>query len=160
MACCQNENLLDFCWEQLHEDAVAPEKDCGDVGWDLRCIDDGFQRVYSIDKSCYELPAGGRHVFHTGLAIELPDGYHGILKPRSGLAVKKGIDVLAGVIDNSYRGEIMICLQNNGAQTVRICAGDKIAQMIIIKECEGRFRRIASVSDTKRGDKGFGSTGR
>ena len=68
--------------------------------------------------------------------------------------------MLAGVIDNSYRGEVMVCLQNNGQQTVRVCKGDKICQMIIVKENEGWFDEVPDLNETIRGEGGFGSTGR
>jgi dUTP pyrophosphatase len=164
-----NENLLEFKFTKLRDDAEAPEKSHGDIGWDLRCVkDEKFSESYLArylgdsrkEALSFELESGNRHVFHTGISIELPSGYHAILKPRSGLAVKHGIDVLAGVIDSSYRGELMVCLHNNGREAHRIYPGDKIAQMIIIKECEGEFIQKEELSETTRGTDGFGSTGR
>jgi dUTP pyrophosphatase len=162
-----NESLLTFKFQKLNKNAQEPYKELGNIGWDLRCIEDEFfQVIFNGEfgkrsaELCYDIPAKNRHVFHTGIAIELPEGYHAILKPRSGLAVKHGVDVLAGVIDNSYRGEIMVCLYNTGGGTVRILPGDKICQMVIVKENEGEFTGVEKLSDTKRGEKGFGSSGR
>ena len=162
-----NEHLLEFKCKKLDSQAKPPSKSKGDIGWDLSCIeDDSFSIVYSGNfgeregSNCYELAAGSRHLFKTGIAIELPEGYHGILKPRSGLAVKYGIDVLAGVVDNGWRGDVSICLQNNGSETVKICAGDRIAQMIIVKENEGYFTEVNELSETERQNRGFGSSGR
>jgi len=157
--------ILNFKYKIINEGAKAPIKKNGDIGWDLFCVEDHkFHDVFENGKfqnqKCYELQAGTRRTFKTGISIELPEFYHAILKPRSGLAVKDGIDVLAGVIDNSYRGEILVCLQNLSHHTVRICAGDKIAQMIIVKENEGRFTKVSELSETDRGENGFGSTGK
>lgn len=161
---------LEFKYTKLDPNGRAPEKSDGDVGWDLRCIEDeGFSIPFRSDylgqkildkNNCYELATGERHVFRTGISIELPQGYHAIFKPRSGLAVKNGIHVMAGVIDNSYRGELLICLLNTGKHTVSICEGDKICQMIIIEEQQGYFTEAKELSETDRGHKGFGSTGR
>lgn len=158
-----NEHLLSFKYKLLEESGQKPHKKIGDIGWDLFCIEDeDFQDIFDGSKyrRCYELGAGSRHTFRTGISIELPEGYHSILKPRSGLAVKDGLDVLAGVIDNSYRGEILVCLQNLSNRTVKICSGEKIAQMIIIKEIEGFFTKAEELTQTERGSKGFGSTGK
>jgi len=168
MASVSNDVLrFDYC--KLDPKGHAPTKDEGDIGWDLRCIADiNFRALYAgylgtrIKKGglCYELPPGERHVFHTGIAIELPQHRWAKFEPRSGLAVKHGIDVLAGVIDNSYRGELMVCLINHGKDTVHINEGDKICQMIVVKEVEGLFNLVDKLSDTERGNKGFGSSGR
>lgn len=143
-----NDDLLRFEFKVLHPSAKAPTKKPGDIGWDLSCCGSDF------------IEPKERVVFNTGISIALPDGYHAILKPRSGLAVKHGIDVLAGVIDNSYRGEILVCLQNNGDQTVVIDDGDRIAQMIIVRENEGFFVKVDELSDTDRGSNRFGSSGK
>ena len=160
-----NEELLDFKFKKLNPNAISPKKNIGDVGWDLCCVeDDSFRYVRrglgeTPANYCMELTPGSRYGFRTGISIELPEGYHGIIKPRSGLAVKHGINVLAGVIDSSYRGELIICLHNTSIKTVTICPGDKIAQILIIKEQEGVFREVDELSSTSRGEQGFGSTG-
>ena len=158
--------LPGFKWMNLGN-GKCPQKDDGDIGWDLFVVpDNNFHEVYSGDlgnrdsKICFELEAGARYTFSTDIAIELPENHHAILKPRSGLAVKKGIQVLAGVIDHSYSGEVLVCLYNSGKETVRINEGDRICQIIIIQESLGTFTEVSALSDTSRGDKGFGSSGK
>lgn len=105
-------------------------------------------------------PFGYRAVA-TGISIVLPEGTYGRVAPRSGLAAKQGIDVLAGVIDPDYTGEIKVILSNysamNGSAT--ICAGDRIAQLVI-ERCETpTVIEVSEVEETERGAGGFGSTG-
>ena len=80
-----------------------------------------------------DLAPGKRTVIPTGIAMAIPHGHYGSIRPRSKLAVKYGIDVLAGVVDSSYRGEIMVSLLNTGDRTLELRAGDKVAQMVIEK---------------------------
>jgi dUTP pyrophosphatase len=104
------------------------------------------------------LPAGGRAAVPTGIAVEVPAGYVGLVWPRSGLAVRHGIDTLAGVIDSDYRGEVKVVLINHGSEPFSIAAGDRIAQLLIQPVPRVRFTR-AAVGATARGSGGFGSTG-
>lgn len=103
--------------------------------------------------------ANERKVVSTGVSLEIPEGYYGRVAPRSGLAVKKGIDVLAGVIDSSYRGEIKVVLLNTDKEDFEIKKGDKIAQLIIEKHYNFDFEVVKNLESTDRGDKGFGSSG-
>lgn len=101
---------------------------------------------------------GQRAMISTGFAWAIPDGYVGMVRPRSGLAVKHGIDVLAGVIDSDYRGEVKVVLINHGERAVGFQQGDRIAQMVIqpvvtLEACEAD-----ELADTERGAGGFGST--
>src|SRR5438552_17970686 len=96
------------------------------------------------------LPAGGRAAVATGLFIEIPDGYVGLVWPRSGLAVRHGIDTLAGVIDSDYRGEVKVVLVNHGPEMVTIAAGDRVAQLLVQPVARARFTR-AVVAATVRG---------
>jgi len=162
-----NENLLEFKYKKLSPEGMAPQKNPGDVGWDLKCIEDeNFKVLYNgpfgnrEPEKCVELEPGERYGFKTGIAIQLPEGYHAVIKPRSGLAIKHGVEILAGIIDNSYSGEIIICLKNGGNSPIRISPKDKIAQMLIFKENEGYFTEVYELRSTDRGDKGFGSTGK
>lgn len=96
--------------------------------------------------------------------VEIPDGYFGMVVPRSGLGMK-GITLVngTGIIDSDYRGEIGIKLQNTGTETVVIESGDRVAQLIILPYLHVDLERVPSVevlTDTKRGRGGFGSTGR
>jgi dUTP pyrophosphatase len=92
--------------------------------------------------------------------LQIPAGYAGLIWPRSGLAVRHGIDTMAGVIDSDYRGEVLVVLVNHGAETVRIAAGDRIAQVLFQKVERARLVAAATLDATRRDSGGFGSTGR
>ncbi len=102
-----------------------------------------------------------RALIPTGLYIELPDGYEAQIRPRSGLAFKKGLSILnaPGTIDSDYRGEIKILLINLSNETAIVNTGERIAQMIISKYERISFEEVDELSDTKRGAGGFGHTG-
>jgi deoxyuridine 5'-triphosphate nucleotidohydrolase len=102
---------------------------------------------------------GERVLARTGLAVAIPEGYYGRLAPRSGLATKKGLDVLAGVIDADYRGEIRCLLYNTGDEAIHLPAQSKICQLIIEKIITPTAVWGDEISDTDRGSGGFGSTG-
>lgn len=106
------------------------------------------------------LPPGGRSAVPTGIQVEIPPGHVGLVWPRSGLAVRHGIDTLAGVIDSDYRGEIKVVLVNHGTETVRIARGDRIAQLLIQRVERAAFVPCGDLAPTGRGEDGFGSTGR
>jgi dUTP pyrophosphatase len=92
--------------------------------------------------------------------LEIPPGHVGLVWPRSGLAVRHGIDTLAGVIDSDYRGELKVVLVNHGHEPFRIAPGDRVAQLLIQRVERVRFTATEAVADTARGSGGFGSTGR
>ena len=102
-----------------------------------------------------------RALIHTGWAIALPAGYEAQVRPRSGLALKKGITVLntPGTIDADYRGEIGVILLNTSDEVFEINPGDRIAQMVIKKHERAEFEEVDELSTTARGEGGFGSTG-
>jgi len=104
------------------------------------------------------LPAGGRAAVATGVSVEIPAGYVGLVWPRSGLAVRHGIDTLAGVIDSDYRGEVKVVLVNHGPEPWAVAPGDRIAQLLIQPVARARFTR-AALAPSGRGTGGFGSTG-
>ena len=104
--------------------------------------------------------AGQRYKFSTGIKIQIPDGYGMILKDRSGLADKYGLHVLAGVIDNGYRGELEILLVNLSHQSMQILPGDRIAQAILVPLIDAEVEEVDELSETERGEKGFGASGR
>lgn len=106
----------------------------------------------SIEPDC-------RALISTGLKMMIPMGYCGILKSRSGLAVKQGVEVGAGVIDNEYRGEIKVLIFNHGDLPFNISKGDRIAQMMIVPVPHVEIKVIDDLSPTDRGDNGFGSSG-
>jgi len=106
------------------------------------------------------LPPGGRAAVATGVHLEIPPGHVGLVWPRSGLAVRHGLDTLAGVIDSDYRGEVRVVLVNHGAETVALAPGDRIAQLLIQRVERADFARVDDLALSARGPDGFGSTGR
>ena len=103
-----------------------------------------------------------RKLVSTGISMEIPEGYYGRIAPRSGLAVKHGVDTLAGVVDSSYRGEIKVVLYNTDkSNTLFIEEGDRIAQIIIERHYNFEFVEVVEeLSESNRGTGGFGSTGK
>ncbi|MBL8008739.1 MAG: dUTP diphosphatase [Ignavibacteria bacterium] len=102
-----------------------------------------------------------RKLIPTNLVLEIPPKHEGQLRPRSGLALKHGITVLntPGTIDSDYRGEIKVLLINLGTEDFEICFGDRIGQLVITKYTEAMLVYADEISDTHRGDGGYGSTG-
>lgn len=136
-------------FHKVTTDAKIPKRGSdGAAGFDL----------YS--NSTHELRPKDRVVVNTGITLEIPPNAAGIIKPRSGIAVKYGIDVGAGVIDSDYRGEIKVLLINHGDEVFRIKAGDRIAQILFIQVIVDAVEADSYLSETDRGQSGFGSTGR
>jgi dUTP pyrophosphatase len=100
-----------------------------------------------------------RAIARTGLAVAIPHGFYGRVAPRSGLAAKHGLDVLAGVIDSDYRGELCCLLYNTGDSPITLPAGSKICQLIIEKIIAPKAVWANDLDETARGAGGFGSTG-
>ena len=100
-------------------------------------------------------------LIHTGIAIELPQGYVGLIYARSGLASKRGLAPAnkVGVVDCDYRGEVMVALHNHGTETCKVERGERIAQLVIAPYFTAEFNEVDELSDTVRGAGGFGSTG-
>jgi dUTP pyrophosphatase len=107
------------------------------------------------------IPSLGRARIPTGLALEIPLSYEAQVRPRSGLAARSGVTVLnsPGTIDSDYRGELGIILINLGQEPFTVRDGDRIAQLVIAPVCRARMVEAASLSETERGEGGFGSTG-
>lgn len=118
--------------------------------------------LYACMDEPVTIAAGGTQFIHTGLAIEIPAGYAGLVYARSGLACKKGLAPAnkVGVIDADYRGEIMVALYNHSSQAVEIEPGERVAQLVITPYLTAVFEETEELSDTVRGEGGFGSTGR
>ncbi len=106
------------------------------------------------------LAPGERAAVPTGIHVAIPPGHVGLVWPRSGLAVRHGIDTLAGVIDSDYRGEVKVVLVNHGREPFRIAPGDRIAQLLVQRVERAAFVSRETLPDTERGEGGFGSTGR
>jgi dUTP pyrophosphatase len=135
-------------FKQLDPRAVLPQR--GSVlaaGLDVCGIED------------VEIGPRQRVTARTGLAVAIPPGFYGRVAPRSGLAAKKGLDVLAGVIDSDYRGEICVVLYNTGDETIHLPAGSKICQLIIEQIITPQAAWATDLEETARGAGGFGSTG-
>lgn len=132
---------------KIYDEAVIPSyaKD-GDAGLDLVSIE------------TVEIPAGGRASISTGLAFEIPTGSVGLIWDRSGLSHKKGLKTLGGVIDSGYRGEVKVGLANVSREAIQISTGDKIAQMLIQPVARVDIEEATDLSDSERGEDGFGST--
>ena len=105
---------------------------------------------------------GERKLISTGLKISLPVGYEAQIRPRSGLALKKGVTVLnsPGTVDSDYIGDIGVILINHGDESFTVSNGDRIAQMVIAKHETVEFEQVESLDETERGAGGFGSTGK
>lgn len=107
------------------------------------------------------LQPGERTLLPTGLALAIPVGFEGQVRPRSGLALRQGISMVntPGTIDADYRGEIGIILINHGQDPVTIATGDRIAQLVIAPVVQADLQLVDSLDDTERGSGGFGHTG-
>ena len=118
--------------------------------------------LYACLETAVEIAAGGTAMIPTGLAMELPEGTVGLVYARSGLASKKGLAPAnkVGVIDSDYRGEVMVALHNHSAQAAVVEPGERIAQLVIAPVLRAAFAETDALSDTVRGEGGFGSTGR
>lgn len=115
----------------------------------------------SSNQERFDLFPGEKILVSSGFSWKIPDGYVGIIKPRSGLAHKNGIDILAGVIDSDYRGEVKVIMQNHGKKVLSVGYGDRIAQMIIVPiHHVSELVLVDEFDETARGQNGFGSTGR
>jgi dUTP pyrophosphatase len=141
-------------FKKLHPNAITPTKNPGDAGYDLYSLED------------YVLKPLERKVFHSQIAVEIPEGYYGRIADRSGNALKKGLHVMGGVIDSTYRGSIgaiLINLQYGGPpipyDSVEIKKYDRIAQIIFEKYHEFDFEEVEELNETKRGVGGFASSG-
>lgn len=116
--------------------------------------------------ACIEEPvtlsAGERRLIPTGIGVEIPEGFGGFVFPRSSVAGKYGVSLAncVGVIDSDYRGEILVPLINHGDTDYTISGGDRIAQLVILPVASADYELSTSLSDTERGEGGFGSTGR
>ena len=118
--------------------------------------------LYACLETAVEIAAGGTAMIPTGLAMELPEGTVGLVYARSGLASKKGLGPAnkVGVIDSDYRGEVMVALHNHSAQAAVVEPGERIAQLVVAPVLRAAFAEADALSDTVRGEGGFGSTGR
>jgi len=118
--------------------------------------------VMAYIKNIITIKPGKTAIVPTGITLGIPKNYEIQIRPRSGLAAKRGISILntPGTIDSDYRGEIKIILINLSKKSFVIKSGDRIAQMVLCPVMKAKFKEIKSLSKTKRGKGGFGSTGK
>ena len=134
--------------KKLREDAVLPRYACeGDAGMDLCALD-----------SCV-VGAGKRKLVATGISMELPQGYFASIRGKSGLAYKKGICILGGVIEWTYRGDYGVIVLNTGSEDFVVNAGDKVAQVVVAPVATADVVEVEELGESVRGDKRFGSSG-
>jgi dUTP pyrophosphatase len=121
----------------------------------------GLDLCAAIDQPI-TLPPGGAAAIGTGLAMAIPDGYEGQVRPRSGLAMKSQVTVTnaPGTIDADYRGECRVLLINHGREPFTVSSGDRIAQLVIAPVVQAELVEVDALDETERGAGGFGSTGR
>lgn len=139
--------------KRVRSEAVLPERaTLGAAGLDLRAC--------TNDETC--IMPGDTALLPTGLAVALPEGSVGLVFGRSGLGIRHGIVPAnaVGVIDADYRGEILVGLTNHSAEPYIIIPGDRIAQLVIVPVLTPPIEEVMDLSDTARGDGGFGSTGK
>lgn len=130
-----------------HDLPHPAQKTLGAAGFDLSAA------------RCATLYPGQRLVIPTGFAWQIPTGMAGFVWPRSGLAVKGGVDVLAGLIDSDYRGELGVVLINHGERPFEIKHGDRIAQLVIGIHLTATVHEVEELDATERGDGAYGHTG-
>lgn len=149
---------------KLSPGAVMPRvAKAGDAGADICALtmyDPATGQHFDLSPEGVELCEGQPLVFGTGVALELPAGYRCTVWSRSGLSARNGVEVGAGLIDNGYRGELCVVLENhNGFRPIRVKRGDRIAQICIERYEAPRFALVEELSETERGHTGLGSTG-
>jgi dUTP pyrophosphatase len=137
---------------------------------DKRAVTPSYGSEYSAGADLYavvdgegiEIRPGETKLIHTGIAVEIPEGFVGLIYARSGLACKRDLAPAnkVGVIDSDYRGEIMVALHNHGDTVQTVLSGERIAQMVITPFVKTEYVEAEELSDTVRGEGGFGSTGR
>ena len=140
--------------KKLKDGAIIPNRaDDGSAGYDLYAvIEEGSTEIYYNEVK----------LISTGWAMEIPPGYVGLIYARSGLATKQDLALAngVGVVDSSYRGEVKVALRNFGRIQKTINSGDRIAQLVITPYIAPEMTVVNSLSDTDRGDGGFGHTGK
>jgi dUTP pyrophosphatase len=142
--------VIELPIRRLAERAVLPNRAyAGDAGLDLSSCE------------AVDLEPGGRATIGTGLAIAVPEGYAGLVLPRSGLASRHGIGVLnaPGLVDSGYRGEVRVILYNPGRETFAVQPGMRIAQLVLVAVEEVRLLEVDMLPESERGERGHGSSG-
>jgi len=133
----------------FREDAPPARQTDGAAGYDL----------HAAAEACIE--PGARAVIPAGYAVQIPRGWVGLVCPRSGLAARHGVTVLnaPGIIDSDYRGEVAVILVNLGDAPYHVCHGDRVAQLVLVPCATPEVQLVHRLTETRRADAGFGSTG-
>ena len=148
------DDLLRVAFRRLVPEARAPERaHAGDAGYDLRSVEGA------------ELRPGGRSAVRTGVSVAIPEGYAGLVLPRSGLAVRHGVSLVntPGLIDSGYRGEVLVPLINHDREEAfRVEPGMRIAHLVLVRAAGAAFEEVEflGMGTDGRGEGGFGSSGR
>eukprot|EP00210_Caulerpa_lentillifera_P000824 g797.t1 len=152
-----------------HESVQIKENEVSEFALEVKLLSDqatipvrktGSAAGYDISSAYdYVVPSRGRILIETDLAVAIPPGCYGRLAPRSGLALEHGIAVGAGVIDGDYRGSLGVLLLNHSDTDFEVKKGDRIAQLVLQKVMTPKVEVVEELSETERGNKGFGSTG-
>ena len=144
--------MIKVNFKKLNENAIKPS-----FGTEFAAGAD----LYACEGSEVTIEAGETKLIHTGIALEIPEGYAGLIYARSGIATKRGLAPAnkVGVIDADYRGEIMVALHNHSNTAQTIADGERIAQLVIAPFLAVDYTETDELSDTVRGSGGFGSTG-
>lgn len=139
---------MQILFQKLHPDAKLPSyAHAEDAGMDF----------YALE--AVTIAPGERAAIKTGIAMAIPAGYVGLFWDKSGVAIKRGMKTIAGVVDSGYRGEVLVGLHNLGKEQQTFAAGEKVAQMLIQKVEHFELEEVDELDDTARGAGGFGSTG-
>lgn len=140
---------MEIKFKRISDDAIVPTQNTAtDAGYDLFSTED------------YVLKKWERKLFKTNIVCAVPEGFYARIAPRSGLAYKHGIDVLAWVIDSGYRGDVWVILINFGEDDFAVSKWDKIAQLIIEKCHYVKWSEVKNLDETERNEWGFGSSGK
>ena len=144
--------MIKVNFKKLNEEAIAPT-----YGTEFAAGAD----LYACEGTEVTIEAGETKLIHTGLSLEIPEGYAGLIYARSGIATKRGLAPAnkVGVIDSDYRGEIMVSLHNHSNFSQIIADKERVAQLVITPFLKVEYTETDELSDTVRGDGGFGSTG-
>lgn len=144
--------MIKVNFKKLNEEAIAPT-----YGSEFAAGAD----LYACEGTEVTIEAGETKLIHTGLSMEIPEGYAGLIYARSGIATKRGLAPAnkVGVIDSDYRGEIMVSLHNHSDSAQTIADKERVAQLVITPFLKVEYTKTDELSDTVRGDGGFGSTG-
>ncbi len=137
--------------KKLNEDAIIPTSGSSySAGYDLYSVED------------VQIQPGATVMTHTGLAMEIPEGYFGGIFARSGLASKRGLRPAncVGVVDADYRGEVIVALHNDSGQVQQVAKGERIGQLVVIPFLSCQFAEVEELTETQRAAGGFGSTGK